>query len=443
MKSPASPVQALGGMVVGVPGPDGQGNTEVAATMRRTLAPFLVVLVALTVVVASAGPALAAFEKGETISLGVGTIPSGYRVVWQSSINGYIGQGNPLNVSSLSVGKHTITVLIYRIWDNALAYRGTGTVEIVDSSNAAVTNPPATGSTYAPGEFEPTAEVLLGTADAYSVYDVYPEIVKGLRGAAPITIYVDNDYVRYDLVDIFADAGVSGGYTFKTTTLDSIWMRDYGPLFVKNGGKNEVVDLLYYPERYYDDRFPQRFATERGMTRRPLNVYMEGGNYTADGKGNIFVSDRVYEANNLTQSTVRDRIGTAFAGRTTVLEQMLDDGGTGHIDMFMLFTAPNSVLVNRFGSTHQNYGRMNRNVDKLAALGYGVTRIDLANTRYNSYSNGFVVNGTVLVPTYANAKDSTALATYRAAGLTTYAIDCRRIIRMAGAIHCITIAVPK
>lgn len=123
---------------------------------------------------------------------------------------------------------------------------------------------------------------------------------------------------------------------------------------------------------------------------------------------------------------------------------MRDDGGTGHIDMFALMTGPRSFLINRFASGHQNARRMDEHAARLEGMGYGVTRLELADTRFSSYTNGLIVNSVALVPTYGDrTRDDRALAAYRAAGYRTVGIDSRRIIQWSGAIHCITMTVPR
>ena len=114
------------------------------------------------------------------------------------------------------------------------------------------------------------------------------------------------------------------------------------------------------------------------------------------------------------------------------------------MDMFCLMTASRAALVNRFPSGHQNAARMDRNAAKLQQMGVTVTRIDLADTRFSSYTNGLIVNRTAIVPTFGRTStDSAALAAYRAAGYRAVGVDCRRIIQWSGAVHCITITVPR
>jgi hypothetical protein len=62
---------------------------------------------------------------------------------------------------------------------------------------------------------------------------------------------------------------------------------------------------------------------------------------------------------------------------------------------------------------------------------------------YRTFTNSVIINKTVLVPTYDEQYDTTALRIYREnmPGYRVVGIDCNNIIQASGAIHCITKAV--
>lgn len=387
------------------------------------------------------------FQENEPVQITVGSIPAGYTTYWVSDIDGYIGQGNSLN-RILSVGAHTVSAYIYQNSTSQLVWSGSIGVQVLSAAPAPVVTaaPTSSGNTYAPAEFDPVDELLLGCPDVYMVDDLYPAFLDALRGVVKTTIYVDNSWVRNDLEDLFWQTGVDNtDYTIVQAPIDTIWMRDYGPLFVKDQGSLEVVDIEYYPGRDNDDAFPRRFAQERGLRARDLPLAWEGGNYTSDGRGGIYATQILYDYNNYSPSSIDRAVTDDFeADELYIFDPMLDDGGTGHLDMFFSMTGPYSVLINKFPSWHQNYDRMERHTSRLRQMGFSVERLALADTRYSSHSNALFVNGIALVPTYNNpSTDAAALQAYRNAGFTAVGIDCRRIIQWAGAIHCITITVPR
>jgi agmatine deiminase len=62
-----------------------------------------------------------------------------------------------------------------------------------------------------------------------------------------------------------------------------------------------------------------------------------------------------------------------------------------------------------------------------------------------TYANFLIINGAVLVPTYNDPCDSTALALICAAfpGREIIGIDCRPVLEQHGSLHCLTMQLPK
>src|SRR5690348_6032002 len=59
---------------------------------------------------------------------------------------------------------------------------------------------------------------------------------------------------------------------------------------------------------------------------------------------------------------------------------------------------------------------------------------------YRTYTNAVFVNKTIILPTYTQQYDTTAVRIYREAlpGYNIQSINCNSIIPASGAIHCIT-----
>src|SRR5438105_2221212 len=226
----------------------------------------LVIILVLAALLGLGVPATAAtssFAQGQAIQLSLGRVSASYQVDWYSDLDGYLGTGAKIVVSTLSVGTHTISYYIFRVRDGALLYNGSTTVTITapshsggsTSGSTSGTTGGSTGGDRAPGEFEPVSTLLLGCPDTYLVDGMYPGMIRGIHGVATAHIYVDNAYARNDVIALLGQAGVSSSdYDFKVVPVDTIWMRDYGPLFVRRGGALQLVDLDYSPGRDHDDR---------------------------------------------------------------------------------------------------------------------------------------------------------------------------------------------
>ena len=385
--------------------------------------------------------ALAA-PTGKPVQLSVGSLPAPYEAYWVSDLDGYLGHGNPFTMKAPSIGNHQITVYIYDTRRQQVAQRLQGEVRVDAPTTPTARNTPL----ITPGEYENTDLLLLGCASSYTVEDVYPAILKALAGTVRTEIWVDNEYTRYELMDLFRRHQIpQENYEFVIAPIDTIWMRDYGPLSVKRGHALEVVDLAYYPGRDADDSMPARFARRHGLPHHDLPLYWEGGNFMTDGNSTVWASQTLTSRNpRNTPQQIERKVGDLFGGALHTLSPMKDDGGTGHIDMFAKFVGPSTVLVNSFPRGHSNFQRMNQHSEFFSDQGHRVIRISLADNRYSSYSNSLLVNGIALVPTYGQPdRDSKALALYRSLGFQAVGIDSRRLIQWAGAIHCITMTVPQ
>ena len=62
-----------------------------------------------------------------------------------------------------------------------------------------------------------------------------------------------------------------------------------------------------------------------------------------------------------------------------------------------------------------------------------------------TYANFLIINGAVLMPTYASAKDETAKTQLQKAfpDREIIGIDCRPLIKQHGSLHCVTMQFPK
>jgi agmatine deiminase len=83
---------------------------------------------------------------------------------------------------------------------------------------------------------------------------------------------------------------------------------------------------------------------------------------------------------------------------------------------------------------------------RLRPLPWPQAKFDASGQRLPAtYANYLVINGAVLVPTYADPADEQALAVIGAAfpGREIVGIDCTPLISQHGSLHCVTMQLPK
>jgi agmatine/peptidylarginine deiminase len=145
----------------------------------------------------------------------------------------------------------------------------------------------------------------------------------------------------------------------------------------------------------------------------------------------------------MSRSAIEREFAKMGCDKVTYFEPLVDEGTT-HIDMFARVMSDTEALVSRYPSNHRQYRVCEDAANKMAALGYKVTRVDAAYgfDEYATYSNSVLANGVALIPQYGRSTDARALAAYRAAGYKAVGIDSTLIIKYSGATHCLSMQVP-
>jgi agmatine/peptidylarginine deiminase len=308
-----------------------------------------------------------------------------------------------------------------------------------------------------PSEAEPAQALLVGwPGGASGLTSFFAKMIAAGATEVPKTVvYVSSSTLASQLLSALNSHGAdTDNVYFVNLSLDTIWMRDYGPLMVKTktGGKR-IIDLRYYYGRWNDDVAPTKLASAWSLpvSRPPLEA--EGGNFQSDGAGSCITTTWMVEQNSgwgYTAQDVRSILKSYLGCQTTVILPTLDGEGTGHVDMYVTITGPKAALVGKYATSDDpvNAQIANQAATMLANAGFTVTRIPMP-TNYDgvfrSYTNSLAIGGKVLVPVYSDDRryESQALSVFRAAypGRTIVPIDSTAIIQWAGAIHCVTMTI--
>ena len=167
--------------------------------------------------------------------------------------------------------------------------------------------------------------------------------------------------------------------------------------------------------------------------------------------------DNIWGSSNHSEEEV-DSIMQAFLGIEEYVKMTnLPYDGIHHIDMHMKVLDENTILMGKYPEgiadgpqIEANLQYILENFKQLTGRDYNVIRIPMPpdqfgryphqNGYYRTYANAFFINKTVLVPTYEEQYDTTALRIWQEAmpGYNIVGIDCNDIIPAGGAIHCIT-----
>jgi len=304
-----------------------------------------------------------------------------------------------------------------------------------------------------PAESEPAKALLVGwPGGASSLTSFFAQVIASAASeVSTVVVYVPSQSVMNGLASALQSAGATmSKIKWLKLTLDTIWMRDYGPLMVRasNSSGYRVVDLRYYYGRWNDDAAPTRLANawQIPVSRPPIEL--EGGNFQSDGDGTCIATTQVLKQNTGTTSSKVKSIFSQYLGcQDTVILPALDGEGTGHVDMYVTITGPKTAIVGQHSSLDDstNAKITDQGAALLKAAGFTVYRVPMPTNydgAYRSYTNSLAVGKRVLVPVYSDDKrdESQALSVFKKAypGYTIVPIDSTKIIQWAGAIHCVT-----
>lgn len=260
---------------------------------------------------------------------------------------------------------------------------------------------------------------------------------------------------------------VAANVRYHRVPLNDVWFRDNGPIFVTGPSGVALTDWRFnawggkYAPWDDDDRVPAAVARTLGMRRFVVPVVMEGGSLDVNGEG-VCLTTRscLLEPNRnpgMTEAELEAVLAQALGVRRVVwLQDGLEGDHTdGHVDTFARFTDDRTIVCSvEEDEDDPNHATMARNLADLRALlsedgtPYRVVELPLPRRRMElegkrlplTYANFYVGNGFVVVPTYDDPNDETALSILRPLfpGRVVIGLPAVHLITGGGAFHCVT-----
>ncbi len=338
-------------------------------------------------------------------------------------------------------------------------------------SGRGITTPP-TGPVRVPGEWEEIDGLVIRWNGTW-VRNLLRDIARHAKEETTVYIVTPSSF-QSEVEDHLLEGGVTlANIVFVNEPSNSIWIRDYGQWTIYDNmvGDASWVDWIYNRPRPLDDVIPVALAEmlDRPLYRTlvaPNDLVNTGGNFMVDGFGTAFSSELILEENEpgnpygvsgKTEAQV-DQIMQDFMGIDRYIKMTnLPYDGIHHIDMHMKLLDEETLLVGQYPpgvadgpQIEANLQYVLNNFMSVYGTPYKVIRIPMPphngqypnnpNAHYRTYTNSVFVNKTVLVPTYEEQWDTTALRIYREAlpGYKVVGLDCNQVISASGAIHCIT-----
>ena len=308
---------------------------------------------------------------------------------------------------------------------------------------------------------------------------VYAEIVRLLSQREKVHILVGGEALERRAASILkrAEADLER-VTFHRWPTDRVWLRDSGPIFVKNAsGEIAITDWKFnawakYEDWRLDDQVPAHVAELLKMERwQPAvaladgsehRLVLEGGSIDVNGSGTLITTEEclLSEVQQRNPGVSREQLETAFRDYLGIEQVLWLDRGVagddthGHVDDITRFVGPSTIVsAVESNMADDNHAPLAENLARLKASrtpeGKQWTIVELPLPRPvvfrgqrlpASYANFYSANGQVLVPTFHDPNDRVAL------GILAEVFPDREVIGIhsvdlvwgLGTLHCMT-----
>lgn len=304
---------------------------------------------------------------------------------------------------------------------------------------------------------------------------VFAEIVRVLHRYERVEILCDSEEVRSDASGCLVAHGVDlSRCRLHLVPTDRVWLRDSGPTGIYGPRGLEWIRWAFNGWARYDnyqkDGLVSQAIAELSdlpslLALRPdstVDMVLEGGGIETDGAGTLLVTEEWLQSDVQVRNPglSADGYEQAFADylgitRTIWLgEGAAGDDTHGHVDDVARFVDPHTIVLSHEPDpADENHRRASDNLNRLryAAENFqgGLRVVTLpfpqpvtmeGERLPASYTNFYVANGVVLVPTFNDANDRTALTTLADLfpGRDVIGIHAVDLVLGLGSIHCLT-----
>ena len=334
---------------------------------------------------------------------------------------------------------------------------------------------------------------------------VYTEIIRAITRHEPVNLVVRGPKMRDAVSKRLTMASVDlAKVRFFELPTDRSWVRDSGPIFVRSdlvgtgvhaGAPDPKTELrsqtlgqeapartpvppkialdwrfnawAKYDDWTQDDLLPAFAAKQVGVPvvqpiRNGHRVVLEGGSIDVNGQGLMLTTEecllsKVQERNPPFGRAEYESVFAEYLGIEQAIwlnKGIAGDDTHGHVDDLARFVnATTVVAVDEKNSSDANYAPLQENLERLRAIP-GLTTISLpmpAPIVFDgmrlpaSYANFYIANGIVIVPTFNDPADRTALGIL--ADLfpdrEVVGIHCGDLVWGLGTLHCMTQQEPE
>lgn len=303
---------------------------------------------------------------------------------------------------------------------------------------------------------------------------VYSEIVKNIAAFELVKIIVPSQHSADTVSHLLSENAANlNNITFILAPTNRSWIRDYGPLFLKDKhGNKTILNLGFngwakYDNFNFDDDIPKVVATKLNHPiwqpkHNNIQPILEGGSIDVDGQGTLLTTEEclLSKTQERNPGFTKQDYETFFANYLGVKKVLwlgngiAGDDTHGHVDDLARFIAPGKVIAMiEENKSDINYQPLKDNLSRLQSMtdaqGNKLQVFELpmpapivfAGQRLPaSYANFYIANGIVLVPTFNDPNDRIALNMLSQLFPTRkiVGIHCGDLVLGLGTLHCLS-----
>jgi agmatine deiminase len=306
----------------------------------------------------------------------------------------------------------------------------------------------------------------------------FVEFIKKVATFETVFLVVADEKLKEKVAEMLERARVNTtNVSFVIHKTNRSWMRDSGPIIIKNGSKREALNFNFngwakYKNYQLDKFVPSKVAdfinvplTQVMYKGKP--VIVEGGAIDVNGKGTLLTSEECLmhptiqvRNKNFTKEDY-EAVFKEYLGVTNVIwlgDGIEGDDTHGHIDDLCRFVNEDTIVtIVETDKNDANYKPLQDNLKRLqnAKLEDGKSpiivalpmpkRVDFEDLRLPaSYANFLILNNCVLVPTFNDSNDRVALNILSECfpDREVIGISCIDFIWGFGTLHCLSQQIP-
>ena len=249
---------------------------------------------------------------------------------------------------------------------------------------------------------------------------------------------------------------------------NDIWIRDYGPFFMKKGDKKVITETQFnawgakFPPWGLDNAIPQKIAAKMGLPLIESVPYIfEGGAIEVNGDGLGITTEDCLVGKNRNDAKQLNKVAKALRKAFGLKDLLVlphglhGDHTDGHIDNVARFVAkdrvvmcmadnkrsPNYVILTEAKQLIENWLKEHYESAKVDTLPLPPQRVlDDGQILPASYMNYIYVNGGLIFPKYKSPNDAVAKKYFESVypDRKVIGIDCRTVIEEGGSLHCMS-----